>query len=119
MHGQRREWAPPMTMAESDSDSTAPKRKVAKKHQRDPAKVQLDEERARVAAELKKNLDMDGVMAINKPANWTSFDVVAKVRSELGKLLREADDTLTHKQYVRPAPVTFGILLLIQSPEQV
>lgn len=108
-----------MTMAESDSDSTAPKRKVAKKHQRDPAKVQLDEERARVAAELKKNLDMDGVMAINKPANWTSFDVVAKVRSELGKLLREADDTLTHKQYVRPAPVTFGILLLIQSPEQV
>lgn len=32
---------------------------------------------------------IDGIIAVNKPSNWTSFDVVAKVRSTLGKFIRE------------------------------
>lgn len=41
---------------------------------------------------------MNGIFAVNKPRNWTSFDVVNKVRGTLGKKLREDNPSLTPKQ---------------------
>ena len=41
---------------------------------------------------------MNGIFAVNKPRNWTSFDVVNKVRGTLGKKLREENPSLTPKQ---------------------
>jgi hypothetical protein len=42
--------------------------------------------------------EMNGLFAVNKPRNWTSFDVVNKVRGTLGKKLREENPSLTPKQ---------------------
>ena len=42
--------------------------------------------------------EMNGILAVHKPRNWTSFDVVAKVRSTLGKRLRDIDPSLTPAQ---------------------
>jgi len=60
-------------------------------------KQKQSEKRAKIALELRKEFGMDGVMAVNKPTNWTSFDVVAKVRSELGKMMRESSPELNPK----------------------
>jgi tRNA pseudouridine55 synthase len=40
----------------------------------------------------------DGIIAVHKPANWTSFDVVAKVRGSVGKHIREQNPGVPHKQ---------------------
>jgi hypothetical protein len=42
--------------------------------------------------------DVNGIFAVDKPKNWTSFDVVNKIRSTLGAKLREDNPTLTPKQ---------------------
>ena len=42
--------------------------------------------------------NLNGIFAVDKPRNWTSFDVVNKVRSTLGKKLREENPSLTFKQ---------------------
>jgi hypothetical protein len=42
--------------------------------------------------------DVNGIFAVDKPRNWTSFDVVNKIRSTLGAKLREENPSLTPKQ---------------------
>ncbi len=42
--------------------------------------------------------DVNGIFAVDKPRNWTSFDVVNKIRSTLGGKLREENPSLTPKQ---------------------
>lgn len=40
----------------------------------------------------------EGVLLVDKPAGWTSFDVVAKIRGMLRKKYRDAGDTPTKRQ---------------------
>jgi len=41
---------------------------------------------------------LDGIIAVHKPTNWTSFDVVAKVRSTLNRHVRDLNPDCTPKQ---------------------
>lgn len=40
----------------------------------------------------------DGVLLVDKPAGWTSFDVVAKIRSQIRAEYRERNETPTKRQ---------------------
>lgn len=40
----------------------------------------------------------DGVLRVDKPASWTSFDVVAKIRSQIRAEYRERGETPTKRQ---------------------
>lgn len=40
----------------------------------------------------------DGIIAVHKPTNCTSFDVVAKVRGTIGKYIRDQSPGVPHKQ---------------------
>ena len=46
----------------------------------------------------KTAIDMNGVFVVNKPANWTSFDVVNKIRGTLGSKLRSEYPNLSKKE---------------------
>jgi hypothetical protein len=83
---------------------TARQKNALKKqvHDNMPAGIFLGKEAAKeqkvlAARALQRELGLEGIFAVNKPSNWSSFDMVLKARNTLQRVFRAADPEMPLK----------------------